>query len=105
MWGRRCSAAGWAELGFLLVGPHRLTVCGVLAPHAPVRRGRSMGGPALRCAAGKSKRARCFHSVALSRAAFLCEKGVCFFCVMKGVLPREPRKQLRGSLREAVPGR
>jgi len=42
-----------------------------------------MGGPALRCAAGKSNRARCFQRVALSTAPFFFETGFC----MKGVLP------------------
>ena len=35
-----------------------------------------MGGPALRCATGKSNRARCFQRVALSTAPFFCVKGV-----------------------------
>ena len=48
-----------------------------LAPHAPVRGERSMGGPALRCAAGKSNRARCFQRVALSTAPFFPHKGFC----------------------------
>ena len=45
-----------------------------------------MGGPALRCAAGKSNRARCFQRVALSTAPFFFLKGVLLF-VLKGVLP------------------
>jgi len=43
-----------------------------------------MGGPALRCAAGKSNRARCFQRVALSTAPFLFETGfACKMCVQR----------------------
>ena len=47
------------------VGPKVSLTCvipySIITPHAPVRGERSIwGGPALRCAAGKSNRARCF---------------------------------------------
>ena len=55
----------------------------LIAPHAAVRGERSMGVPALRCAAGKSSRARCFQSVALSTAPFFLYKCASFY--FKGV--------------------
>ena len=39
-----------------------------------------MGGPALRCAAGKSNRARCFQRVALSTAPFFFLERCASFC-------------------------
>ena len=52
-----------------------------------------MGGPALRCAAGKSNRARCFQRVALSTAPFFLRRDFRARCAS-----REPLKQLRREL-------
>ena len=52
-----------------------------------------MGGPALRCAAGKSNRARCFQRVALSTAPFFCVKCVLLF-VLQDVRPESPGSNL-----------
>ena len=58
-----------------------------------------MGGPALRCAAGKSNRARCFQRVALSRPPFFFLERCASFLRAR-CASREPVKQLRGSLRK-----